>query len=199
MQLKKIITSLSMLTAVAVSTGSFALMSIPNGWYVEANAGAVHFWNQDYDSLSTKTDQWGANANAGYKFLPYAALEIGYSYYPNTKVYDDADIKVATVKVYSYDIAAKAILPMVDSGFEAFAKLGVDRIKASASINEDAPASSTTHVNSSASASGLYWGLGGQYYYTPEMPLIIQFQRAQGNNSTGNADLWSIGVSYLFV
>ena len=95
-------------------------------------------------------------------------------------------------------MAAKGILPIAASGFEAFAKLGFSRLVTSASISDSAAAAAIGYGSSSHSATGLYIGVGGQYYFMPEMAVVAQWARAQGNSSTGNEDLLSGGVSFIF-
>jgi hypothetical protein len=173
-------------------------MSAPDGWYLEGNVGSAHLSNTNYPG-STSSSGIGANANLGYKFMPYGALEIGYTYYPNTNITAANDVKAAEVTHYSYDLAVRGILPIADSGAEAFAKLGAQRIVARVSIDDDAAADALGLSSSSHSSTGLYIGVGGQYYFTPELAVVVQWQRAQGSSSTGTEDLFSAGLSFLFI
>lgn len=196
MQGKKILAALSSIAALTLTTSAFAMMSVPNGWYLEANAGSANLSNKSYPGSSSSSGI-GGNANIGYKFMPYLAGEIGYSMYPNTSIKNNAGTKAGSDKHYSYDIAAKGIVPISASGFEIFAKVGVARVANSMTINNSAAASAMGLSSSSHSATGLYLGAGGQYYFMPEMAVVVQWQRAQGNSSTGTEDLLSGGFSFI--
>jgi len=198
MQGKRILlAAMSGFAALSFATSAFAIMSAPYGWYVEANAGSAKLSNKSYPGSSSSSGI-GGNVNLGYKFMPYMAAEIGYSQYPNTSIKDPAGTKAGTDKHYSYDIAAKGILPIACSGAEAFAKLGVGRLVDKISINNSAAATSIGLGSASHSATGLYMAVGAQYYFMPEMAVVAQWARVQGNSSTGNEDLLSGGVSFIF-
>lgn len=186
------------LATLSITTPAFAvMMSVPMGWYLEANAGSGHLSNESFPG-HTSSSGIGGNANLGYKFMPYFGLEIGYSRYPNTSVKDADQTTAANVKHYSYDIAARGIWPISDSGFELFAKLGVERIKSSVSISNEMAALDLGIGSGSHSSTGLYTGVGGQFYFMPELAFVVQWQRAQGSSSTGTEDLYSGGISFLF-
>ncbi len=197
MQGKKILAAITMVAAASLTTSAFALMSVPSGWYLEGNAGSAKLSNKSYPGSSSSSGI-GGNANLGYKFMPFLAGEIGYSLYPNTSIKNSTGTKAGSDRHYSYDIAVRGILPIAASGAEAFAKLGFSRLVDSVTINNSAAASSIGLASSSHSASGLYMGVGMQYYFMPELAVVAQWQRAQGNSSTGNEDLLSGGVSFIF-
>jgi hypothetical protein len=176
---------------------AFSLMSIPMGWYLEGNLGSTNLSNTNYNG-STSSSGIGGNGNFGYKFMPYFALEMGYSQYANTSIKTNSGTKAATVKYYSYDLAARGILPIIDSGFELFAKVGVQRLNAHFSIQNTAAATSLGLNNTHHSATGAYYGAGGQYYFMPELAAVAQWQRAQGNSTTGTMDLYTLGLSFIF-
>lgn len=180
-----------------LATSASAMMSVPNGWYIEANAGSTNLSNKNYPG-SASTSGIGGNANIGYKFMPYFATEIGYSQYANSSIKDiSTGTKAGNDKHYAYDLAAKGILPIVDSGFEAFAKVGVTRVGNKMSINSQTAATAIGLSSSSHSDTGIYLGVGGQYYFMPELAVVVQWQRAQGNSSTGTLDLVSGGLSFI--
>jgi hypothetical protein len=198
MQGKKILCkALGGIIAFSLTTSALAIMSAPMGWYLEANGGSAKLSNVNYPGNSSSSGV-GGNANLGYKFMPYVTAEIGYSLYPSSTISNAAGSKAATVKHYSYDLAARGILPMGDTGFEAFAKLGVQRITSNININNAATANNMGVGSNSSSATGLYMAAGAQYYFMPELALNVQWARAQGNSSTGNEDLFSGGISFIF-
>ncbi len=184
---------------VAMTLGASALaggMSVPYGWYLEGNAGSSHLSNISFPGSSSSSG-WGGNANLGYKFMPYFAMEVGYTQYANSSIKDNNGTKAASVKHYSYDLAGRGILPIAASGFELFAKLGVQRIDSKYSI-QDANAAQQLGISSSQhNTTGLYLGAGGQYYVMPELAINTQWQRAKGNSNTGTEDLYSVGFSFI--
>lgn len=196
MQGKKILlTVLGGIAAISIGSSASALeMSAPNGWYLEGNIGSAHLSNTNFGGASTSSSGLGGNANLGYKFMPYAGMEIGYSQYPTTKINASDGTRIGSAKHYSYDIAAKGIIPISDSGFEAFAKLGAQHIQ-SRLTNDD----SSFDISGSHSSTGLYMGVGGQLNIMPELGIVVQWQRAQGSSSTGTEDLYSVGLAFMFI
>lgn len=196
MQGKYLLSAISGIVALCATTATFAIMSVPNGWYVEGNLGQGHLSNKSYGTGSTSMSGIGENVNIGYKFMTYVAMEMGYTTYPTTNIKSGA-VKSAQDTHYSYDLAFRGILPVVDSGVEVFAKAGAQRINSRVKII-DAPSAAAIGVTSSnRNATGLYIGAGIQYYFWPEFAFVAQYQHAQGSNSTGNEDLYGIGLSYI--
>lgn len=208
MQRKRLVLGvLSVAAIMSLSSSALAsMMSVPMGWYLEVNGGSGHLSNTNFPG-STSSSGIGGNANLGYKFMPYAAAEVGYSRYPGTKIKtntNDVDDLVpsgttaAQIKHYSYNVAARGILPISDSGFEVFGKIGVHRLMASTSIDDDYAALQLGITSDSHSTTGVYLGAGAQYYFMPELGIVAQWQRAQGSSSTGTEDLYSLGISFIF-
>ncbi len=181
---------------VFISMPALAIVSMPNGWYLEGNAGASHLSNTNTPG-STSSSGVGYNLNVGYKFMPYLGLEMGYTRYADSKI-SSGGSRVASDTHYSYGIFAKGILPIENTGVEGFAKFGVQRIYSHISVQNATLANSIDLANRRSSATGLFYGVGGQYYFTPEFAAVVQWERAQGNSNTGNQDLLSAGLSFIF-
>jgi hypothetical protein len=197
MQGKKFLVKLAGAVLFFSAPTAFAAMSIPYGWYVEGNVGSSNLSNTNYPG-STSSSGIGGNANLGYKFMPFFATEIGYTQYASTSIKNGAGTKAATVKNYSYDLAGKGIIPIASSPFELFAKVGVQRINAKVSVNSSPAAVGLGVSSSNHNTTGLYYGIGGQYSMIPALGLVVQWQRAQGNSTTGNEDLFSAGFNFIF-
>lgn len=196
---KILLAVVSGLAAISITVPALAqTMSAPSGWYLELNGGSSHISNTDYPGSSSSSGI-GGNGNVGYKFMPYFAAEIGYTKYANSSIKAGDGTKAANVTHYSYDIAARGILPISDSGVEAFGKLGAQHISSHISLVNNAAANSIGLGGSSHTSTGLYIGLGGQMYFSPEFAGVVQWQRAQGSSGTGTEDLYSIGISFIFV
>jgi OOP family OmpA-OmpF porin len=196
MQAKRIVTALCGIGVFLTVLPAFAVMSAPEGWYLEANAGSTYISNDNYPG-SNSVSGLGANANVGYKFLPYVSGEIGYTHYANVNI-KNGSTKAATARTYSYDIAAKGMVPIADSGFEPFAKVGIQRLNASVSIDNQTAADGIGISKTSNKKTGPYWALGGQMYFTPEFAVVGQWAQAVGSNSTGTLSLLSLGISFIF-
>jgi hypothetical protein len=195
---KRLLGMVGSLAAISVVMPVFAYtMSAPNGWYLEGNAGTSHLSNVSYPGSSSTTG-WSYNANGGYKFMPYLGVEVGYSRFADTKI-KTMSTTVASVMHNSYGAALRGILPISDSGFEAFAKVGVQRSYARTTIKDTTLANSIGVTASSHSKVNAWVGAGIQYYVMPELAIVGQWQRAQGNSSTGNEDLYTLGLSFIFV
>lgn len=197
MQGKTYLVAASAMAAFTFASSAFAILSVPNGWYLEGNAGSTSTSNTSYPG-DVSSSGIGGNANLGYKFMPFFALEMGYTLYANTTIKNNAGTKAASVRVYSYDLAGKAILPITDSGLEAFVKLGGQRLNESFTIKNAAAAAALGVSSGSHNATGFYLAGGLQYYFIPELAVNAQWARAQGNNTTGNYDLLSGGISFIF-
>lgn len=197
----RIATILTGLSALSFTTYASAYsdycMSAPYGWYAEINLGSTRISNISYPGKSSNSGI-GGNLNLGYKFMPYFGLEMGYTRYANTSLSDQLNTKAATIKHFSYDLAAKGILPVSSSGFELFAKVGVQRNNANITIENAVAASNIGLTSSNHSNTALYLGIGGQYYFSPEIAVVVQWQRADGNGNIGIMDLYSVGFSVLF-
>ncbi len=188
--------SILILASLTTMTSVFAVAPLPSGWYLEANGGNSRLSNVDTGpGVSLSNSGLGLNLNAGYKFIPFFAAEIGYGKYADSTL-KFLGTKVGDVSYYSYDAAAKALLPIGDTGAELFAKLGVAHINAK--IEGSNNNLGVLVDNDSSSSNGYYFGLGADYSFMPAMAVNVQWQRAKGNDDTGNLDLYSLGISYLF-
>ena len=186
--------------AFSAAESASAAMPLPIGWYAEANVGTSKQSNENYGTnLSTSSSGFAGNVNLGYKFMPYFGVELGGTRYAKTKIKSNGST-VANDNHYSYDIAGKGILPISDSGAAFFAKVGVSRINSHVVISDPTTMNNNgSSVNSGSRAvTGAYFGLGGEYNYMANSAVNLQWARAKGNSSTGNLDLYSIGISYIF-
>lgn len=194
---------IKLFTACAIGvlgvSSSFAAVSVPTGWYLEGNLGQSKVSNTSYGSGTSADDSgFGWNADLGFKFMPFFGLELGYTHYDTTEV-KSGGTQFANDKHFSYDLAAKGILPISDSGVELFAKLGVARIKSHLVTTDGAVASTVSGYNPGTfTDTGLYMGLGGGYAFTPNIFGQLQWARAKGDSHTGNLDLYSLGITYTF-
>jgi OOP family OmpA-OmpF porin len=199
-RIKKIAITCTSILLIGTVISANAAIPLPTGWYLEGNIGEPSVSSVDYASGTSETMSGiGWNINVGYKFMPFFALEGGYTDYATTKS-EFSNTTVAKTTSQSYDLAGKVMLPIQNSGFEFLAKLGVGRTK-SHIVNEDSGFATTNGITVNAgtfNSTSLFYGLGGEYAFSPEMLVIAQWMRSDGGSSTGNLDLYSIGLAYLF-
>ncbi len=186
--------------AAAFATCSWADIPLPNGWYLEGNVGVSPSGNGDYGpGIKTSGSGAGFNANGGFRFMPYFALEVGYTKYAGSEGKYNGTQVVADTR-YSYDVAGKGILPLNDTGVELFAKLGVARMSSKVTERNNAfvTANNVSVDTGTHTDTGYYFGLGGDYNFTPNLAANLQWQRAKGDSRIGNLDLYSLGMTYTF-
>ncbi len=198
--IKKITLIMMSVAACSMTTLAMGVASIPMGWYLEGNLGASRISSVSYapnTTISSSGLAW--NINGGYKFMPYFAAEIGYTSYANATINFNGT-KVGKDQAQSYDLAGKAIIPIQDTGGEVFAKLGVARAKAHVTVSNASllAASGETLNTGQHNSTDVYFGLGADYAFMPNTAVNLQWNRVAGNNSTGNLDLLSLGLTYLF-
>lgn len=199
MQGKRLLLTLSGLIALFVTMPAFAAMSAPDGWYVEGNIGSTKITDKDYPG-NESTASLGGSGAVGYKFMPYLGAEVGYTQYGNTTIKDPSTggTKAGTDRHYSYNVAAKGILPIAESGFEAFTKVGVGEVVSNMSINNAEAAANLGLDSERHDDTSYYLSIGGQYYFTPELAVVVQWAQAHGDSSTGTMALTSVGLSFIF-
>lgn len=173
-----------------------AAVALPEGWYLEGNAGVTHQYGVSYGpGVSDSSNGFSWNANMGYRFMPFFAAEMGFTRYADG-VGKFGSMKVANDSHYSIDVTGKLVLPVWTTGLALFGKLGGAWLHSDVKL-ENAGYGTTVRTGTSSGA-GFYLGAGVEYAILPEMAFNLQWQRAKGNHNTGTLDLCSAGVSYLF-
>jgi len=194
--IKKMAILFGALAASGFSTMTIAAAALPTGWYIEGNVGTTRESSTLYGpGISMTNNGLGWNVNLGYKFIPFFAAEIGYTNYANGSG-KYKGVKVVKDSHYSVDLAGKAILPMFDTGFDFFAKLGLSRLQGD--VSQQNGGNGTTVNTGTHTDTSWYAGLGAEYSFVPNMAVNLQWQRANGKNATGTMDLYSAGLSYMF-
>lgn len=176
----------------------YATKSLPKGWYLEGNAGVATLFDTAY-SGSISPANVGVNGNIGYKFFPFFAAEIGYTHYPEFPIKNSAGVEAGVDDRHqAFDLVGKFILPLATSGVELFAKAGIAKVYSRIYIENTSVASSLGLESGTKTVTNAYYGLGGQYYFMPDVALNGQWNRAKGGGSTGKTDLYSAGLSVIF-
>lgn len=199
-RIKRLALAMVGMMTVGVAVPTFAVASLPCGWYAEGNVGSVTVSDVSYgDDTSAKVSGVGWNVNGGYKFMPFFGIDLGYTRYTNGNISIDGVNFAQVNSRYSYQLAGKGILPLCDTGVELFAKLGIARLVTSLETTDSDIADVVPNYSSGSRLStGAYFGAGAGYNFTPSLAANIQWSRAAGNNNTGRIDLLSVGMSFIF-
>lgn len=198
--IQKITITIMGAATLGLTTLAMGVAPLQVGWYLEGNLGVSKIGNVSYAPNTAITSSGlGWNINGGYKFMPYFAAEIGYTSYAKGTINFNGS-KVGKDQAQSYDLVGKAILPIQDTGGELFAKLGAARAKSHVTVtNASLLAGSGETLNTGQhNSTDLYFGVGADYSFIPNAAVNLQWNRVDGNSSTGNLDLFSLGLSYLF-
>jgi hypothetical protein len=162
----------------------------------------VHVGNADFaDNTSVNTTGLAWNINLGYRVIPYFAVEGGYTEYPDSTINYNTQ-EIGKNDQSSYDLAAKAIIPFVESGFSIFGKLGMAWVRSDVSATDQALIDAN-NINLSTghnSSSGILYAFGAEYAlpFLSNLAANVQWSRIDGGNDLGNIDFYSVGISYAF-
>jgi hypothetical protein len=190
----------SIFSAVLLTqSAAFAAIPYTTAWYVELNPGysavnGVAYPGKVYHS------GFGGNITFGYKFNPYIGLDVGYTYYSDVRIKAPTGQQVAFSQHYSYDMAAKLMLPIAQTGVNVFGRGGMGRIRSYTHVKNEAVA----NLNHYTFNAGVHtrtvpvYGAGAEYAILKNLEASMEWMRAQGNNTTGQLDLYSLGLTYLF-
>lgn len=199
--MKKGIRIIAVLATLFSVTSVFAApASLPYGWYGEINGGASKAFGKNYIGSTVRETGFAWNLDGGYKFVPFFAVEGGYTRYADAVIRNSQNNITARDRHYSYDIASKGILPLSTSGFELFGKLGVARMMSTiGSVDSKAAAVDSLSFDTSIkSATGLYLAAGCDFALLSSLSANVQWARARGGHNTGSADLYSAGINFIF-
>lgn len=156
MNTKKLLLALSILTTVVYADGPV---------YIDANIGANTSW-----------DDLGLNANVGYLFNRYFAVEGGFTYSPGY-TYNTAGTTFNS-NYYMFDGAAKGILPLSDM-FSLYGKLGVAYNDYTSSWNGCPGCGTPTYYGSNF---GVLFGAGAQFNLARHWSLNLEDYTVTGPN-----------------
>lgn len=156
-------------------------------WYVSGNLGVSHLHDQPTPGLNSSVDENGPgwNVNAGYQFNGLLGAELGYTQYHDSRETFGV-FNVAKTEHYSTYLAATGKYPLFYQ-FSALGKLGIAYSYANKIFNPG-PSFSSGSVSA-------YYGLGFAYSVTRTVDFVAQWASARGNDYTGSAELYSLGVT----
>lgn len=159
--LKKILAS----AALAILTCS-ASAATPNTFYAGLDGGGTKV-----DNLGDNQGSYGAFL--GYNFHENFAVEIG------ARRLGSWDFRGADVDIKQYAASVIGILPLQNQ-FNVFARLGYNKLKADLSLQG---------VSTDATDSGVLYGVGVGYNFTPTIAGRIEFQKPSSDSHNLSAGL----------
>jgi hypothetical protein len=179
------------------------------GFYIGAGAGTATLRQEpgpDTGYLGLTREDFGWNAFAGVRPLPYLGAEIGYLDFNSGNRYDYYSGFYAPGHVSAHAPAGFAVgyLP-IGPLWDVYLKAGAARLYRSWDFVAPSECEGTvcggTFVNYPGSVTdwNFAWGFGGQWKMGPAA-IRIEYQRVNtnGNENAGDPDLLSIGVSWTF-
>ena len=185
----------------------------PGPWYVGAGGG-VSKLDVDTDfrnalvpgfggGFTTDIDDedTGWKVYAGYRALPWLALEASYTDYGKAKLRADATLPAARIDAtWEAEAWALDLLPTFEMDrFSLFARLGAAFYR----VRTEATTAFTGGVNVDGNAKknsvAFKWGGGGAFQFTPNLGLRVEYEQFEaGNSSTGKGDVSLLSASLLY-
>ncbi|WLI87937.1 outer membrane beta-barrel protein [Massilia sp. R2A-15] len=154
-----------------VASSSFAQQMPRPAIYAGADVGSTKF-----DGISDRQSSFGAFV--GYQFHPNFSIEAGY------RRLGEFDQFVGSTKVgVTVDQTALSFIGSVplQSGFNVYGRLGYNRLDAKGSVSGYGSASDST--------SGVLYGVGVGYTFTPNITARLEAQRPSSDSSNIGASL----------
>lgn len=171
--------ALSSYAATPAAKGVYLGINVGYGRLMEINLGVS---NCEFSSISGAID-------LGYKFTPYFALETGVSLFNRETI----DTGVTADNNYILHLAGKLIIPLRNSGVSLFVKGGGaimhTRINNSGSLSIENTGNRTQPT--------LYGGIGGNYFFTPNLALTVQSTGTLKNKTVPYTYMITGGVTYI--
>jgi hypothetical protein len=185
--------------ALLIMKTANAAMPLPSGWYLEGNVGRSQQSDKSFPG-NVKNTGFGWNVDAGYKFTEYVSGEVGFTHYAQTRIRAPNGSTVATDQVFSYDLAGKLTLPVATTGLNIFGKAGISRINSYTEIQDPAAVNANKYYFNTGLHTHTcpYFGAGAEFGILNNLLVNTQWMRAKGTNQTGDVDLYSVGLAYIF-
>ncbi len=170
--------------------------------YLEGNFGystgdAFDDFSSDYFDVTD--GGFGFSTNVGYQFTPFFALETGFIYFAPQEVETNWGDKL-TQDVYAGHLSAKGILPLADSGFSVFTKLGY----AFTYTEVEASGGFADGCTDDEVGGSFLLGFGAAYAINERLAANAQWNRVFAvSNIPGGSDfdmdLFTVGLAYKFL
>jgi len=161
-------------------------------WYVAGNLGVSHLYDSRSTGTTNSVDENGPGWDAaiGYQWNSILGSELGYTQYYNSRE-TAARTVVAKTSHFAVHLNATGKYPLFYK-VSALGKLGVAYSYAQKIFTAAGAAGSSGSVSP-------YVGLGFDYSLTKRVDMVAQWAWVRGNNYTGSATLYSLGMVFAIV
>ncbi|EKD74821.1 MAG: hypothetical protein ACD_44C00325G0002 [uncultured bacterium] len=150
--------------------------------------------NSTYSLTTINNTGVGGRAFLGYQLNTYWGAEIGFSKFASADVQHlNAQGDSGDIKEQAFDAVLKGSYPLLDSGFNIYAKAGgaVAKRQVAGSLQSSGLASINHNLL-------FTYGGGATYNLTRHIPIDFSWTRIQHNETITNADLMAVGIAYYF-
>lgn len=196
MHLRKLL--IAALTTV-FSTSGFCAINANSGFYVGGDFVVDHYERPDGAALGGLFNNVLPGGILrpiiGYRFNDYLALEAGYNDIENENRNGNAYWGPDRLRIYSYDLAGKAILPF-DTGFSLFAKGGLAFTHQY--VYNVVLAGGTPIANDTTNRMQPLVGAGVSYNITKNLATEFYASYNFPSGSIGGIEMIGLGVTYTF-
>ncbi len=195
--------SAAILTITSLAAAVVHAVAVPNGampgFYLGGQLGysELYYGKNDFNASSIRINNTGVGGRAyfGYQLNHYIGAEAGFTQYASSSVesLNNNSGIAGNIDQYAYDVVLKGTYPLVDSGFNLYAKAGGAYAK--------------TFVSRTLCAYGVCdstqalftYGAGATYNIWPHVPIDFSWTHLQqSNGAIASADLGAIGIAYYF-
>lgn len=194
---------LSSFTAVAVavlfSSSGYCAINANPGFYLGADMAVYHY---DRPSGAAIGNVFGyffpesvLRPYIGYRFNDYVALEAGYNDIENESSNGNATWGPDRLRVYTYDLAAKGIVPF-ENGFSLFAKGGVGLTHQY--VYNVVFTGNPPTTNYTTNRFQPLVGVGASYNYTKNFATDFSINQYFPSGPVGAISMVELGLSYTF-
>lgn len=182
-------------------------------WYIGAGAG-VSKLDADSDFRSAVQSGFGSNFTtdiddedtgwkvyAGYRALPWLAIEASYADYGKAKLKANSTLPAASIDTkWEVEAFALDLLPTFDMDrFSLFARLGAAFYRVRADSTTVFTGGTTVSGSEKKNDVAFKWGGGGAFQFTPNFGLRVEYEQFEaGNSSTGKGDVSLLSASLLY-
>jgi hypothetical protein len=157
-------------------------------WYVAASGGVSHLYDDPAPGSGDSVDENGPgwDADIGYQWNSILGTELGYTQYYNSRETVAGGVLAKTTH-FAVHLNATGRYPLAYQ-LSALGKLGVAYSYAQKVF--------FTGAAGSAGSVSPFVGLGLDYSITPRVDMVAQWNWVRGNDYTGSATLYSLGMVF---
>lgn len=158
-------------------------------WYVAGNLGVSHLYDNKTTGTNNSVDENGPgwDATLGYQWNSILGSELGYTQYYNSRETSGSNV-IAKTTHFAVHLNATGRYPIACQ-WSALGKLGLAYSYAQKVFTGAGTDGSSGSVSP-------YLGLGLDYSITPTVDMLAQWSFVRGNNYTGSATLYSLGMAF---